>query len=53
MVSGGLAERSIAPDCKSGLNSTVVRIHQPPPKYALDWDSGRSEIPLADRFDSC
>ena len=31
MVSGGLAEWSIAPDCKSGLNSTVVRIHQPPP----------------------
>jgi hypothetical protein len=30
-VHGGLAERSIAPGCKPGLNSTVVRIHQPPP----------------------
>ena len=30
---GVLAERSIAPDCKSGLNSTVVQIHHTPPYF--------------------
>ena len=36
MVSGGLAERSIATDCKFVFQKdTVVQIHQPPPRLSL------------------
>ena len=31
-ANGQVAERSIAPDCKSGLNSTIVQIYPYPPK---------------------
>lgn len=35
MIKAGLAERSIAPDCKSGaLVATVVRIHHPAPNFS-------------------
>lgn len=33
---GGLTEGLKVPDCKSGLNSTLVRIQQPPPFLATD-----------------
>lgn len=35
IANGQVAERSIALDCKSGLNSTMVQIHPYPPNGSI------------------
>ncbi len=35
IANGQVAEWSIAPDCKSGLNSTIVRIYPYPPNGSV------------------